>query len=749
MTTTTGVGAGAGVVDVLDGIIGLTPSLREEGGGEDVGGRKKGEVDDDDDGDGGAGGGRKRARFDPSRDTVLVVPARQKKSNGRPTGEELLALAEEEASDRTALVFEPTLRGARQACRSLDRALRRNRASRDEHPDDPAKFVDDEVALNDAVLSLKDAAADVGLYPELVECGMADSLLTLLGHENVDVAAGAVEVLAELLDPSLLVVVASVDDDGNGGGNASSSSSSGGRAGCVASLANAFVDGGGLDLLSSNLGRLDESVDEEARCAEDALALVESLLDLDRAGALGRGPSSSSPSGDGGDDGERPSVAACICERTSLVPWLFERIGRTTDDPGAAAAATSPLTPDSLRLHSSEVLSAILQHEDYSANMRGPRLAALPRYASAFDDGDGDGGGAAAAAKTVDGMDALLLAVAAHRKSDPTSDPGCEFLENALDALAASLLRHDNVADFVEAEGVELMLRCVRQRVHAGGGALRVLSFAMSGSSSSSSGGKGEDAYRGACEAFVRAGGLKLLFPLYMARKSAMPCPAVCSDGGCALARGGGNNNKASKRARRAARARRQWLVEAERNATNIVYSLTRHIAEDSGYDAHARLLAKFVEEDCVSWRFSRFCRVRERAPLFFAILTTTPFVEFFFIPPPRVAVPPQEKCDRTIELCLKYDERARIAEYQYFRSDEADEAERLGIDVETVALGAKLRGGGDLFHRSCAILSFACVGSRRCRGHVMDQLKLQGAGISGEFLLCLLVLLLLLHLRA
>ena len=146
-TTTTGAGAGAGVVDVLDGIIGLTPSLREEEGREeDVGGRKRGEVDDGDDGDGGdAGAGRKRARFDPTRDTVLVVPARQKKEDsGRPpTGEELLALAEEEASDRTALVFEPTLRGARQACKSLDRALRRNRASRDEHPDDPAKFVDD------------------------------------------------------------------------------------------------------------------------------------------------------------------------------------------------------------------------------------------------------------------------------------------------------------------------------------------------------------------------------------------------------------------------------------------------------------------------------------------------------------------------------------------------------------------------------------------------------------------------------
>ncbi len=74
---------------------------------------------------------------------------------------------------------------------------------------------------------------------------------------------------------------------------------------------------------------------------------MESLLDLDRAGALGRG-SSLLLSGDGGggddgdDGGEYHSVIACICEQTSLVPWLFEHIGRATYDPGGAAAAISP-----------------------------------------------------------------------------------------------------------------------------------------------------------------------------------------------------------------------------------------------------------------------------------------------------------------------------------------------------------------------------------------------------------------------
>lgn len=52
---------------------------------------------------------------------------------------------------------------------------------------------------------------------------------------------------------------------------------------------------------------------------------------------------------------------------------------------------------------------------------------------------------------------------------------------------------------------------------------------------------------------------------------------------------------------------------------------------------------------------------------------------------------------------------------------------------MELGALGARLRGGGDVFHRACAVLSFVCVGSRRCRAHAMDQLKLRGSGMSRE----------------
>jgi beta-catenin-like protein 1 len=621
-------------------------------------------------------------------------------------------MAEESVASTTATTFEPTIRGARIACKQLTKVLTKNRNSRNTHPNNPEKFINDEVALHDALLSMKDAAAYINLYPELVTGGMVDSLLLLLHHENVDIATCVLDVLVELVDPSILTITA-IDDsvDGREDDNDRRAAQN------VALVANSFVDGNGLDLLSSNLGRLDENVEEDAKGVEDALTLIEYLLELDRLAVLGRSSLTGGYTNKEEEGGSRhqSSVVACICEKTSLLSWLFERISKEEEDDDddkvrtvQNTTTTTTTTPAVIRLHCAEVLSVILQHEDYTTSLYGDgtRLAALLKYKSAFDDDEDRINNKKAkkstddetsnTAVTIDGMEILLIAIAKYRKTDPQIEVQCEFLENVFGILSASLLREDNVTDFVNAEGIELMLRCIRQKVHAGGGALRVLNFALSRSSSSSSSRNGtnedcdDDAYKVACETFVTAGGLKLLFPLYMARKSVIPCPATCSDGGSALAKKK-KGVQVSKRARRATNARKQWLVDVERNVINIMYSLTRQINVTSRYDAYSRLLVKFVEEDC-------------------------------------------EKCDRTIELCLKYDERARIAEYQYYRSDEADEAERLGIDVETAALGAKLRGGVDLFHCSCAILSFACVGSKRCRGHIMEQLKLQGACISGEW---------------
>mmetsp|Transcript_19656 Transcript_19656/g.39433 ORF Transcript_19656/g.39433 Transcript_19656/m.39433 type:complete len:782 (-) Transcript_19656:3176-5521(-) len=638
-------------------------------------------------------------------DTTLSIPSRDPKPK-QPTPSQLLAIAEASLeSHPTSCLKLLTLNPStlQSASISLSRTLEKNQLLRAQHADDPEKFMMNELALNDEICGFQAVAVDVSMYGYLVEFDVIKSFLALLSHENGDVAMSVVNVLVELLDPLLLR-----EDEEKAGEEEGKELSAEVRRRNVGLLARTFVDGGGLELLVSNIGRLEENVEAEAKGIEDILTLMESLLDLDRAGVLQQ-------TSDNGDEEENKSVSvmALLCKQTLFLSWLFGRIEKKNEIDATATAPTSPVV---LKLHASEVLSTILQHEDYSMQRCGDKLSCLPKYTCAFDDLDEKPAAISKSSKNdveekdekVDGMEVLLQSIAVYRKADPQTEVECEFLENTFDALAATLLREDNVENFVEYQGIELMLRCLREKVHSGGGALKVLNFAVSGSARSVSEEaatnitdgniKGvNDAYKKACETFIQAGGLKVIFPLFMARKGAIPCPALCSEAGSNLAKKAMSNSAhkddnakgaLSKRAKKAAHARKKWLAEVEQNVIYIMYALTRYIDEKSPHDAHARLLVKFVEEDC-------------------------------------------EKCDRAVELCLKYDEKARIAEYHYFKSDEAEEAEQLGADVDLAALDAKLRNGGDVFHRGCAILSFACAGSTRCHRHVRDQLKLQGSGIS------------------
>ncbi|KAL7520176.1 hypothetical protein ACHAWX_004921 [Stephanocyclus meneghinianus] len=563
--------------------------------------------DDDDDQQQDVASKPRTVRFDSTKDTAHAIPPRQ------PTGRELLALAEQQQQQQQTprrLLDPRSPKSIRSACASLQKTLSENTVQRARHPDDPREFLSSEVRLHDEIVAFRDLAVHLPSYETMVRCGAVGTLLAASSHENVDVAASVFEVLAELLDPALLeerTPTKDADED--------EEASLQKRVYNLGLLAEAFFRGGGLEALSANLGRLDESVREEAEGVEDILTLLEALLDLERAGVLRDLPTQS--------DRESTSIVASICE-TKLLSWLFRRI-ETNNHVDDDATASAPISPAVIRLHASKVLATILQHEDYSMKRCGTRLASCPEYTSIFDESDekpraddaanqkNSADGTNDDKSKVDGMEILLLSVAAYRKSDPQVEVECEFLENVFDALAASLLREDNVADFVEKEGIELMLRCIREKVHSGGGALKVLNFALSGSAPEAWPEKNAEShrprdpnhvYKRACQAFVHAGGLKLLFPLYMARKSAIPSPAACSEGGSELARkaaGKSVGDARSKRAKRAARARKKWIAEAEENAIYIVYALTRHIDEESKYDSYSRLLAKFVEEECVS----------------------------------------------------------------------------------------------------------------------------------------------------
>ena len=50
---------------------------------------------------------------------------------------------------------------------------------------------------------------------------------------------------------------------------------------------------------------------------------------------------------------------------------------------------------------------------------------------------------------------------------------------------------------------------------------------------------------------------------------------------------------------------------------------------------------------------------------------------------------------------------------------------------TEIAAMNAKLKGGGDEFHRLASIIGFAATGSKRAHEHILEQLKMQNSGIA------------------
>ena len=525
---------------------------------------------------------KRSVRFDPAKDQTKSIPARTKKT--KLSGEELLAQAEEAASQTPNKNFDTSSKSIALFSNALNKTHQKNLLLRARYEHDPEKFMMNELALNDEILQFKNAAVDIISYQYLVEHSVISTFGRLMEHENSDVAMSVVSVLVELLDPHLLQESDDEKQDSSGdeGMNA--------KVYNIGLLATAFLHESGFDAIANNLGRFDESLEEDARGVEDSLTLIESFLDLDRAGVLNESQSSESK--------DSVSVVDYIC-KTTLLSWLLNRVEKNDESDDAA---NNPISPAVIRLHASEVLSTIIQHEDYSSKKCGVRLANCPKYTSVFDENETTVKANSANAN-VDGMEILLISISAYRKSDPKVEVECEFLENIFDALAASLMRADNVSDFLEKEGIELMLRCVREKVHSGGGALKVLNFALTGSSAvDEESGDSSSIYKKACEIFIHVGGLKLLFPLYMARKSAIPCPAACSEGGSDLAKKAISSERdVSRRAKRAAHARKKWLVEVERNVVDIMYSLTRYIDKESKYDSYSRLLAKFIADDCVS----------------------------------------------------------------------------------------------------------------------------------------------------
>lgn len=149
-------------------------------------------------------------------------------------------------------------------------------------------------------------------YPVLVELSTVSSILSLLTHENMDIAIDAIELLKELTDEEVLEV--GMDDE-----EGSSTEAVEG----MKVFVNALLEQGLLDLLVQNMSRLDEEEANDRLGVFNTLAILENLTGIDVA------------------------LAETIVQKSTFLPWIMKRL--------------KVKTFDSNKQYCSEILSILLQ----------------------------------------------------------------------------------------------------------------------------------------------------------------------------------------------------------------------------------------------------------------------------------------------------------------------------------------------------------------------------------------------------
>lgn len=187
----------------------------------------------------------------------------------------------------------------------------KNQELRIKFPDNPEKFMESELDLNDIIQEMHVIATMPDLYHLLVELNAVHSLLGLLSHENTDVAIAVVDLLQELTDIDTL----HESEEG------------------AEVLIDALLEGQVVALLVQNMERLDESVKEEADGVYNTLAIIENMAEF------------------------RPGLCTEAAQQ-GLMQWLLKRI-----------KAKMPF--DANKLYCSEILAILLQNNDETRELLG------------------------------------------------------------------------------------------------------------------------------------------------------------------------------------------------------------------------------------------------------------------------------------------------------------------------------------------------------------------------------------------
>ncbi|GAB4821117.1 hypothetical protein N2152v2_008163 [Parachlorella kessleri] len=170
--------------------------------------------------------------------------------------EELLREAEEAAGDGGVQVVDG--KGLKRLLLALERKHAANMELRMKYADQPEKFLDSEVDLDEAVKNCMAIASSPELYPELARSTAIPTLLALLNHENSDIAADVIELFQELTDAD---VVEDSEEEAR-------------------ALVDALLENNVLELLVHRLAAFNESVPEEASAVFAGLGILENMVEV-------------------------------------------------------------------------------------------------------------------------------------------------------------------------------------------------------------------------------------------------------------------------------------------------------------------------------------------------------------------------------------------------------------------------------------------------------------------------------------
>ncbi|ODN75598.1 hypothetical protein L202_06717 [Cryptococcus amylolentus CBS 6039] len=233
----------------------------------------------------------------------------------------------------------------------FERTVTKNAEQRGKYPDDPSKFIESEADLDTSLKSFLPLTQNPPLfYPELVRAGIIPILSGLLAHENTDIAVDVVEVIRELTDEDV-----GEEEDAEGGAEEEERASKTRMA--IGQLIDELLNNSLLDLLVSNLSRLNESEESDSQGVFHILAVFENLLSF------------------------MPPLASTITSETSLLGWLVTRLEKEGYD--------------SNKQYASEVLAMLLQ-EGREVVLRFAKLDGLDKLLQVLfqyikkDPGDGE-----------------------------------------------------------------------------------------------------------------------------------------------------------------------------------------------------------------------------------------------------------------------------------------------------------------------------------------------------------------------